>query len=239
MISTGSRTHRFALGLCSNLTRWIFAGSVQDPTAPGVQGQSQQHPKRASAALAFWLHHFSWAHPLKPAWQSSLCSHCWLVLVTSPWPVLPEVSVTAHCHGFAIGFPDLLWGGVFGLFFLMKGSIPQRCWPGCEFILWRAAWEHSPCSMVWAEWSSLLPAHPEPALLCTQLSLLSKGTHKQSCTHPGMLRGPGHWNKASKQTKPTTKHTPDKWLTHPSLHSSVQAHGENLIENSLKDQQCT
>lgn len=121
----------------------------------------------------------------------------------------------------------------------MNGSIPQRCWPGCEFILWRAAWEHSPCSVVWAEWSSLLPAHPEPALLRIQLSPSSKGTPQTKLhTHTQGCSG-DQYTGANLASKPNPEqNTPQKsdWFI---LYSSVQAHVENLIKNSLKCQQRT
>lgn len=162
-----------------------------------------------------WLQHFPWAQQLQPAWQPSPCPHCWLALTASPWPVLSEVSfVTAHCNGFATGLTDLsALGRGLGLFFLPFNEW-QRCWPGCEFILWRAAWEHGPCSVVRAEWSSLLPAQPEAALLCPKLSLLSKGTHTGLHTHRDAqgLEQSQQANQTHNKTHPT--------LIHPSLFSA-------------------
>lgn len=73
-----------------------------------------------------------------------------------------------------------------------------------------------------------LPAHPEAALLCSQLSLPSKGTpklHTQGCSGDQSQQG----NQTHSKTHP--REVTDS--------SSVQAHVENLIENSLKGQQCT
>lgn len=55
------------------------------------------------------------------------------------------------------------------------------------------------------------PVHP------AQPQLQRHPTNKAAHTHTGMLRGPVHWSKPSKQTKPRTKHTPEKWLIYPLL----------------------
>lgn len=180
MVSTENRTLRFALGLCCNLTRWFSVGSVHNPTAPGVEGQSQQQPKRARTALAAPL-------PIGTSAKGSLAVPAvptlWLALTTSLWPVLSEVSLSLHT---AMHLPPasqtfLLWGEAFGFGFFF----PFNEWQHSPAILTRM-WVHTLEGSMRAQ--SLLcavelPVHPEPALLCSQLSLLSKGTHKQSCTH--------------------------------------------------------
>lgn len=124
----------------------------------------------------------------------------------------------------------LLWGGVWGCFFspLMNGSVADQ-----DVSSYSGGQHESTVPAPWWEQNGApCSQHSLKLLSCAPSSASCPRAPTQGCTHTGMLRD---WSKASKQTKPTTKHTP-LWFI---LHSSLQTHGENLIKNSLKCQQCT
>lgn len=127
-------------------------------------------------------------------------------LTSSLW----SLSAIAHCNGFATGLPDLpalgrdFWVGFFPL---NEWQHSPAMLTRTEFILWRAAWEHSPCSMVWAKGAP-----------CSQhtLTLLSWApTNKAAHTH-GCSGDQDTGAKPANKPIPQQTHQ-EKWLIYPLL----------------------